>query len=109
MEAQPMEQQSNQVAKFDGPESSKQAEGRGLSGKMPYWYHCKTKGHAIEVCHAPLFCDICASHDHVRLRCPKFQATKLAAVPCVYAVEGLSFFHVPHEISQRQPNEAVPH
>jgi hypothetical protein len=106
MEAQPKEQQPNQVAKFDGPESSKQAEGRGLSGKVPYCYRCKTKSHAIEECHATMFCDICTSHDHVSVRCPKFRATKLAAVPCGYAMEGLNFFHLPHEISQRKQNEA---
>jgi hypothetical protein len=58
--ADPMEQQPNKVVPMDGPESSKQAEGRGLSGKVLYCYQCKTKGHAIEVCHATMFCDICA-------------------------------------------------
>jgi hypothetical protein len=63
------------------------------------------KGHAIEVCHANMYCDICASQDHVRLRCPKFWAARLAAVPCGYAVEGLGFFHVPFELSQQHRNE----
>jgi hypothetical protein len=84
MEAQPKEQQFNQVAKFEGPKSSNQAEGRGLSGKVSYCYRCKTKGHALEECHATMFCDICVSHGHMRLRCPKFRATKLGAVPCCY-------------------------
>jgi hypothetical protein len=53
-----------------------------------------------------MFCDICAAHDHVRPRCPKFRAPKLAAVSCGYVVEGFGFFHVPHEISMRQRNEA---
>jgi hypothetical protein len=47
MGAQPKEQQFNQVAKFEGPKSSNQAEGRGLSGKVSYCYRCKTKGHAL--------------------------------------------------------------
>jgi hypothetical protein len=102
----PIEQQPIKCAPLEGPESSKQAGNRGLSGKVPYCFRCKTKGHAIEVCHAMMFCDICASHDHVRPRCPKFRTPKLAAVPCGYAVEGLGFFHVPHEISMRQRNEA---
>jgi hypothetical protein len=66
----------------------------------------KPKVKAIDVCHAMMFCDICASHDHVRPRYPKFRAPKLAVVPCGYVVEGLGFFHVPHEISMRQRNEA---
>jgi hypothetical protein len=53
-----------------------------------------------------MYCDICASHDHVRPRCPKFRATKLAAAPCGFAVEGLGFFHVPFKSSLRQQRDA---
>jgi hypothetical protein len=88
------------------PESSKQGEFRGGCGKVPYCYRCKTKGHAIEVCHENMYYDICASHDHVQPRYPKFQVVRQLAVPCGFAVEGLGFFHIHHEISQRQCNEA---
>jgi hypothetical protein len=84
-EVEPMEKQPKPAVMVEGPESSKQGEISGSSRKVSYCYQCKIKGHAIEVCHATMFCDICASHDHVRPRCPKFQATKLAAVPCGYA------------------------
>jgi hypothetical protein len=53
-----------------------------------------------------MYCDICVSHDHVRLRCPKFQAVKPAAIPCGYVVEGLGFFHVPFEFSHKQRSES---
>jgi hypothetical protein len=79
---------------IERPDTSKQGEIRGSSGKVPYCYQYKTKGHAIEVCHASTYCDICASHDHVRPRCPKFRAVRLAAMMCGFAVEGLGFFHM---------------
>jgi hypothetical protein len=74
------------------PETSKRGEVKGNSVKMSYCFRCKTKGHAIEVCHTNIYCDICVSHDHVRLRCPKFQAVRLPAVSCGFAMEGLDFF-----------------
>jgi hypothetical protein len=106
---EPALQQSKGIVTADVPESSKQAKIRGSSGKVPYCYRCKTKGHAIEVCHAPMYCDICALQDHVRPRCPKLWAVKLPAMPCGtcgFAVEGLRFFHIPHELSQKQRNES---
>jgi hypothetical protein len=39
-----------------------------------------------------MYCDIFASHDHVRPRCPKFWAVRLVKVQCGFAVEGLGFF-----------------
>jgi hypothetical protein len=91
----------------DGAESSRQAAARkeGI-GKNPYCFRCKTKGHAIEECHASMYCDICESLDHFRVRCPKYRAVKGAAVPCGFAVEGLGFFHTPHETSVKQRTEA---
>jgi hypothetical protein len=53
-----------------------------------------------------MYCDICASHDHVGPRCPKFWPTMLAAVPCGYAMAGMGFFHVPFKSSPRQRSEA---
>jgi hypothetical protein len=103
---EPVEKVTKSGLMIEGPESSKQGEIRGSSGKVSYCYRCKTKGHAIEVCHARMYRDICASHDHVRPRCPKFRAVRLAAMLCGFAVEGLGFFHIQHEISQQQRNEA---
>jgi hypothetical protein len=40
------------------------------------------------------------------LRCPKVGAAKGAAIPCGFAVEGLSFFHIPHESLAKQCTEA---
>jgi hypothetical protein len=71
----PSEQSFKSTASLEGPESSKHADVRGNSGKIPHCYHYKTKGHPIEVCHAEMYCDICASHDHVHPRCPKFRAS----------------------------------
>jgi hypothetical protein len=95
---EPMVQQSKLTAGAEEPESSKQAE-------VLYCYRCETKGHAIEVCHATMYCNICASHDLVRPRCPKFRAVKPSAMLCGYAVERLGFFHIPHELSQKQCSE----
>jgi hypothetical protein len=68
----PVEKLSMPTLLIEGPESSKQGESRGGNSKVTYCYMCKTKGHAIEVCHAMMYCDICASHDHAHPRCPKF-------------------------------------
>jgi hypothetical protein len=80
----------------DGVESSRQAAARkeGM-GKNPYCFRCKTKEHAIEEWHASMYCDICESLDHFRVRCPKYRAVKGAAVLCGFAVEGLGFFSYP--------------
>jgi hypothetical protein len=53
-----------------------------------------------------MFCDICESPDHVRVRCPKFRVAKGAAVPCEFAVEGLGFFRIPHKSLAKQCTEA---
>jgi hypothetical protein len=91
----------------DGAESSRQAATRREgSGKSPYCFRCMTKGHAIEDYHANMFCDICESQDHLRVWCPKFRAIKDVAVPCGFAVEGLGFFHIPHESSAKQLTKA---
>jgi hypothetical protein len=101
-----VEKGSKQASVIDVPETSKHGEVRGNSVKMPYCFYCKTKGHAIEVCHTNMYCDICVSHDHVRLRCPMFRAVRLPTVPCGFAVEDLGFFHIQHEQSLHQRNEA---
>jgi uncharacterized 2Fe-2S/4Fe-4S cluster protein (DUF4445 family) len=91
----------------DGAESSRQAAARkeGM-GKNPYCFRCKTKGHVIEECHAIMYCDICESLDHSRVRCPKYRPVKGVAMSCGFAVEGLGFFHIPHETSVKQRTEA---
>jgi hypothetical protein len=53
-----------------------------------------------------MICGIRESPDHVQLRYPKFRAAKGAAVPCGFAVEGLGFFHIPHESLAKQHSEA---
>jgi hypothetical protein len=40
------------------------------------------------------------------VRCPKFRAAKRMAVPCGFVVEGLGFFHIPHEASAKMHTEA---
>jgi hypothetical protein len=50
----------------DGAESSRQgATLNDGSGKAPYCFRCKTKGHTIEECHVNMFCDICETSDHI--------------------------------------------
>jgi hypothetical protein len=83
----------------DVPESSAQAARRESIGKIPYYFRCKTKAHAIEDCHAEIFCKICESRDHIKPRCPKFRVDKMADVPRGYVVEGLGFFHIAHDAS----------
>jgi hypothetical protein len=56
-------------------------------------------------CHTNMYYDICVPHDHVRLRCPKFQAVRLPAVLCSFAMEGLGFFHIQHKQLLQQRNE----
>jgi hypothetical protein len=100
---EPVEEVPKPLLLADGAESSHQgAAGKEGSGKSPYCFRCKTKWHAIEECHARMFCDICESPDHVRLRCPKFRAVKGAAVPCGFAVEGLGFLDIPFESLVKQ-------
>jgi hypothetical protein len=94
----------------EGAESSQQAaqqeQRKEISGKMPYCFHCKTKGHAIEACFASMHYEICESKDHFKPRCPKFRATKMGAVPCGYAVEGLGFFHILNGIVSKNGTDA---
>lgn len=52
------------------------------------------------------FCEVCASKDHVKARCPIYRADKVQATPCGYAVEGLGFFHIPHTPGQKQKNDS---
>jgi hypothetical protein len=53
-----------------------------------------------------MYCDICEILDHSRVRCPKYRAVKGVAVPCGFAVDGLGFFHIPHETSVKQRTKA---
>jgi hypothetical protein len=102
-----VENLSKPLPTADGAESSRQAATRKEgSGKSPC-FRCKTKGHAIEDYHADMFCDICESQDHFQARCPKFRVVKGVAVPCGFAVEGLGFFHIPHESSAKQTHRGT--
>uniref|UniRef100_A0A0E0BG32 DUF4283 domain-containing protein n=1 Tax=Oryza glumipatula TaxID=40148 RepID=A0A0E0BG32_9ORYZ len=44
---------------------------------------------------------ICASHDHVNHRCPVLKESRPAAHAVGYSVEGLGFYHIPHQPLQR--------
>jgi hypothetical protein len=99
MKPEPVDHVPKAMTGSDIPKSSKNAARKESSVKVPYCFYCKTKGHAIEECHAARYCDICESQDHVKPRCPKFRAIKGSVVPCRYAVAGLGFFHVTHEES----------
>jgi hypothetical protein len=92
----------------DGAESSRQGRARKEgNGKSSYCFCCKTKGHAIKECHENMFCDICESMNHVRLRCPKVRVVKSATVPCGFTVEGMRFFsHIAHESLAKQRTKA---
>jgi hypothetical protein len=99
---EPVEDSTKPLPMQDGTESSRQgAASKDGSGKSPYCFRCKTKGHVIKDCHAHMFCNICENPDHVWLRCAKFRAAKGAVVPCGFPVEGLGFFHTPHESSAK--------
>jgi hypothetical protein len=102
--------QMSKLTHAEGAESTQQkthqAQCKEISGKVPYCFRCKTKGLAIESCFATMHCDICDSKDHFKPRCPKFRATKLGAVHCGYAVEGLGFSHIPIDIVSKNGIEA---
>jgi hypothetical protein len=64
----------------EGAESSQQAAHQAQckenSGKVPYYFRCKTKGDAIESCFVAMHCEICDSRDHFKPRCPMGKETK---------------------------------
>jgi hypothetical protein len=57
-----------------------------------------SKGHLKEECVTPLACDICASLSHLKPRFPlQKKASKVFAMTCEYAVDGLGFYFIPHQ------------
>jgi hypothetical protein len=71
------------------------------SDKISYCFRCKTKGHAIESCKASMYCIICDSRDQFKPHCTMYRTVKQGAAPCGFAVEGLGFFHISHDIGGR--------
>jgi hypothetical protein len=54
-----------------------------------------------------LLCDICGSNAHVKGRCPLLKKAKnMYAMTCGYAMDGLSFYYIPHSISIRPKSDA---
>jgi hypothetical protein len=80
------------IATSEVPESSN--HGAQKSKGKSYCYHCHTKGHTMAVCTVLLCCDICYG-DHVTKICPNMKKMNTTAIPCGYAVEGLSFYFIP--------------
>jgi hypothetical protein len=87
-------------------QAAHQAPHKENTGKVPYCFRCKTKGHAIESCNTTMHCEICDIRDHFKSQCTKFQTVKHGAVPCGYDVEGLGFFHISHDIVSKNDNDA---
>jgi hypothetical protein len=77
------------------------AQGEASASKVPnkpYCHRCMSKGHVKEDCVTPLPCEICTSLTHLKPRCPlQKKATKVFAVTCGYAVDGLGFYYIPHQ------------
>jgi hypothetical protein len=80
-------------------ESSAQGEARGHKViNKEYCHLCLSKRHVKEECVTPLACDICASLLHLKPRCPlQKKASKVFAMTCGYAVDGLGFYYIPHQ------------
>jgi hypothetical protein len=80
-------------------ESSAQGEARNLKViNKPYCHRCLSKGHVKEDCTTPLACDICTSLSHLKQMCPlQKKASKVFAMTCGYAVDGLGFYYIPHQ------------
>jgi hypothetical protein len=84
-------------------ESSDQCKARAIKGiNKPYCNLCLSKGHVKEECAALLIYDICSSQSHLNPRYPlQRKATKIYAMTCVYAVDGLGFYYIMHQASAR--------
>jgi hypothetical protein len=84
---------------YETPSSAQgEARDQAVINKHPYCYRCLTKGHPKE-CTRQLFCDIYVKVQHMsrKLRCPLYKkASKLYAVTCGYAVDGLGFYYILH-------------
>jgi hypothetical protein len=88
-------------------ESSAQGEVRAFKGiNKPYCHRCLSKGHVKEDCVALLVCDICSSQSHLKPHCLlQKKATKVYAMTCGYAIDGLGFYYIPHQASARQKGD----
>jgi hypothetical protein len=71
-------------------------EGSSGEGSKPFCFRCYKPGHGKLECKAKLFCDICASTEHLTGCCPILKQPRLMAHPCGYDVNRLGFYHIPH-------------
>jgi hypothetical protein len=53
-----------------------------------------------------MYCEICDSRDHFKPRCSKYRVVKQGVVLCGFAVEGLGFFHISHDLGGRTGPDA---
>jgi hypothetical protein len=88
-------------------ESSAQWEARALKASTkPYCDKCLSKGHVKEECSALLAYKICSSQTHLKPRCPlQKKASKVFAMTCGYAVDGLGFYYTPHQVLSKQKGD----
>jgi hypothetical protein len=61
-----------------------------------FLFRCYEPGHEKLECKAKLFCDICASNEHLIGHCLILKQPRLMAHPCGYDVNRLGFYHIPH-------------
>jgi hypothetical protein len=85
-----------EVFKARKASKAKIEEGSSGEGNKPFCFRCYKPGHDKLECKAKLFCDICASTEHLTRRYPILKQPRLLAHPCGYDVNGLGFYHIPH-------------
>lgn len=77
---------------------NKEKEGTKEEGKLNskgYCHRCYGKGHVMSECTAELFCEVCGTDTHIKLKCPVFNAPKVHAIPAGFAIKNGGFFHIP--------------
>jgi hypothetical protein len=85
-----------EVFKAQKASKAKVEENASGEGTKPFCFRCYKPGHGKLECKAKLFCDICASTEHLTGRCPILKQPRLLAHPCSCDVNGLGFYHIPH-------------
>jgi hypothetical protein len=85
-----------EVFKSQKPGKAKIDERCSGDVSKPFCFRCYKPGHGELECRAKLYCDICASSEHLTGRCPILKQPRLMAHPCGYDVNGLGFYHIPH-------------
>lgn len=84
---------------------NKEKEGTKEEGKLNskgYCHRCYGKGHVMSECTAELFCEVCGTDTHIKLKCPVFNAPKVHAIPAGFAIKmAVSFTSPPTRSSLR--------